>query len=491
MDSFLRFETDQQYLVEKYLASDKTYFNWKSAFDESVEQTGESCSKYKIQSSKFTQSRALICSVEQCNGAGDCRKSTLIGGTLCPAYKVSHNETMSTRARANIIRETLTHGINGLTLEASELQEVLDSCLACKGCRSECPSNVDMTRIRAELLQQIHDRKGTPLRSWMVARMASVQQLGHIVAPLYNLMATWKLSSSIIKRIVSFAPERNIPTLSLETMRSQWTKLSSRRSVVSSQQKKLTHSQGALYLFADEFTNYMEAELGITFANLLTRLGYNVIIPKHVESGRAAISKGCLKLAKKYATRNVELLADIVTDNSPLVGIEPSCILSFRDEYPDLVPIAMRKKAKQLGNNALLFDEFLVREMKKGNISPDDFKDTPVEIWLHGHCHQKALVGIEKTVEMFYLLRGATVHRIASGCCGMAGSFGYEKEHYKTSLAIGEMILFPTIRKAVSESNESVPMFVAAPGTSCRQQILDGTGVHAVHPIEIMYRMLK
>jgi len=486
MDSFLRFEADQEYLVEKYLAADKTYFNWKSAFDESSEQTGESLSKFKVQSSKFTQSRALICSVEQCNGAGDCRKSTLIGGTLCPAYKVSHNEAMSTRARANIIREILTHGIDGLTLEAPELQEVLDSCLACKGCRSECPSNVDMTRIRAELLQQIHDRIGTSLRSWMVARMASVQQLGHLVAPLYNLMATWKLSSSVIKRLVSFSPERKIPTLSLKTMRRQWSSDSGQRLAGSRRQFK-----GIVYLFADEFTNYMEAELGVTFATLLTRLGYNVIIPKHVESGRAAISKGCLKLAKKYAARNVELLADIVTGESPLVGIEPSCILSFRDEYPDLVPISLRQKAKHLGNNTLLFDEFLVREMTKGNISPDDFKDIPVEIWLHGHCHQKALVGIEKTVEMLSLLRGATVHRIASGCCGMAGSFGYEKEHYKTSLAIGEMILFPTIRKAVSESKESVPMFVAAPGTSCRQQILDGTGVHAVHPIEIMYRMLK
>ena len=257
------------------------------------------------------------------------------------------------------------------------------------------------------------------------------------------------------------------------------------------QRSKSPEIQKHVYLFADEFTNYMEAELGITFANLLTRLGYDVIIPQHVESGRAAISKGCLKRAKKYATRNVELLADLVTEDTPLIGIEPSCILSFRDEYPDLVPETLRKKAKCLGNNALLFDEFLVREMWKGNISPDSFKDTDVEIWLHGHCHQKALVGIEKTVEMFSLLRGATVHRIASGCCGMAGSFGYENEHYKTSLAIGEMILFPTIRKAVSESDKSVPMFVAAPGTSCRQQILDGTGVKAVHPIEILYAMLK
>jgi Fe-S oxidoreductase len=483
MDTCLRYDIDQTYLIN----DKETYFNWKSDFNESTERSYETTSSFNVRNSTFDNRRALMCSIEQCNGAGDCRKSTLMGGTLCPAFKVSHNETMSTRARANIIREALTHGINGLTLTAPEVKEVLGSCLACKGCRSECPSNVDMTRLRAELLQHYYDAKGTPLRSWMVARMASVQRLGHIVAPLYNLMARWKLSSSVIKRLVSFAPERTIPTLSPKTMRSQWSTLT----------RSTTHSfnaqsgRGSVYLFADEFTNYMEAELGITFATLLTRLGYYVIIPQHVESGRAAISKGCLKLAKKYATRNVELLADLVTDNTPLIGIEPSCILSFRDEYPDLVPEAIRQKAKRLGNNALLFDEFLVREIRKGNITPDDFKETPVEIWLHGHCHQKALVGVDKTVEMFSLLRGATVHRIASGCCGMAGSFGYEKEHYKTSLAIGEMILFPTIRKAVTHVSNEIPMFVSAPGTSCRQQIFDGTGVKAVHPIEIMYRMLK
>ena len=495
MDTCLRYEIDQAYLLN----DGETYFNWKSDFNESAGQPNETSSTFNVQHLAFDNHRALMCSIEQCNGAGDCRKSTLMGGTLCPAFKVSHNETMSTRARANIIREALTHGINGLTITSPEVKEVLDSCLACKGCRSECPSNVDMTRLRAELLQHYYDAKGTPLRSWMVARMASVQHLGHLVAPLYNLMARWKLSSSVIKRLVSFAPERSIPTLSRKTMRSQWDAYSGQQVAGSGQLVKRQQSRkqaieqykGSVYLFADEFTNHMEAELGISFAKLLTRLGYNVIIPQHVESGRAAISKGCLKLAKKYATRNVKLLADLVTEDAPLVGIEPSCILSFRDEYPDLVPEAQRQKAKCLGNNALLFDEFFVREMQKGNITPDDFKDTPVEIWLHGHCHQKALVGIEKTVEMFSLLRGATVHRIASGCCGMAGSFGYEKEHYKTSLAIGEMILFPTIRKAVSESDKSVPMFVSAPGTSCRQQILDGTGVKAVHPIDILYAMLK
>ena len=499
MDTCLRYDIDQAYLLNDI----KTYFNWKSDFNESIEKSCETSSTFNIQHSTFDNHRALMCSIEQCNGAGDCRKSTLMGGTLCPAFKVSHNETMSTRARANIIREALMHGINGLTITAPEVKEVLDSCLACKGCRSECPSNVDMTRIRAELLQQIHDKKGTPLRSWMVARMAYVQCLGHLVAPIYNLMARWSLSSSVIKHLVGFAAERSIPTLSRKTMRNQWVSYSGKRSVGMAPTIKV--SKGSVYLFADEFTNYMEADLGITFAKLLIRLGYNVIIPQHVESGRAAISKGCLKLAKKYAIRNVKMLADRVTEECPLVGIEPSCILSFRDEYPDLVPESLRQMAKRLGNNALLFDEFVVREMKKGNITAENFKDTSVEIWLHGHCHQKALVGIEKTVEMFSLLRGGTIHRIASGCCGMAGSFGYEKEHYKTSLAIGEMILFPTIRSAVAKQqvadskgdcslvnhSNSQAMFVAAPGTSCRQQILDGTGVKAVHPIEILYAMLK
>ena len=221
------------------------------------------------------------------------------------------------------------------------------------------------------------------------------------------------------------------------------------------------------------------------------RLGYEVEIPRHVESGRAAISKGCLKLAKKFAIKNVNLLKEKVSALTPLVGIEPSCILSFRDEYPDLVPAEMRSDAKRLARNALLFDEFLVREINAGNITPDQFKADEVEIWLHGHCHQKALVGVEKTVTALHLLSGAKINVIPSGCCGMAGSFGYEKEHYKTSLAVGEMVLFPAVRKAIGNKEGITPVIVAAPGTSCRQQILDGTGVKAVHPLEIMYKWLK
>ena len=495
MDSMLRFDVDQQYAIEKELCEkDSTstrsgtyhaYYNWKAAFDE--------C-KVEGATGAKNQLHALMCSIEQCNGAGDCRKSNLIGGTLCPAFKVSGDETKATRARANVLREILTRGWESEAfttalnkdksiLKSEELAEVLDSCLACKGCRSECPSNVDMTRLRSEILQHKYDVSGMPLRSFAVSRMATVEQLGHIVWPIYNLFASWKFSSNIIKNVIKFTTERDIPTLSRVTMRKAVQRECRR------QHGKV--AKGKVYLFADEFTNFQEAELGLTFAKLLLHLGYEVEIPKHVESGRAAISKGNLKLAKKFALKNVNLLKDKISEQTPLVGIEPSCILSFRDEYPDLVPDELRQQAQQLGHNALLFDEFIMREAEAGRITSTDFKSDAVEVWLHGHCHQKALVGTEKTVKAFKLLSGAKIHVIPSGCCGMAGSFGYEKEHYTTSLAIGEMVLFPTIRKAVENADNVTPCIVSAPGTSCRQQILDGTGIHAVHPIEILYRWAK
>lgn len=469
MDSMLRFDVDQQYDIEKRIGSDKTYFNWKAAFDE-CKAPGATGAK--------SQMNALMCSIEQCNGAGDCRKGNLIGGTLCPAYKVSGDELKTTRARANVLRELLTRGG-----DYSLVKDELNSCLACKGCKSECPSNVDMTRLRAEVFQHYYDNHGTPFRSFMVSRMALIEEFGHLVRPLYNFFATWDISSKIIKRIVSFSTERQIPTLCRYSMR-KLVKMEQSRNKNETPKKKV-------YLFADEFTNLQEAELGLTFAQLLLRLGYQVEVPEHVESGRAAISKGCLKYAKKFAEKNVWLLADKISESHPLIGIEPSCILSFRDEYPDLVSPSLRNDALRLAKNCLLYDEFLMKEIADGNISASDFEDTEMNIWLHGHCHQKALVGVDKTAKALEtLLSGAKIHLIPSGCCGMAGSFGYEKEHYKTSLAIGEMILFPTVRKAMSESSD-IPAIVSAPGTSCRQQILDGTGVKAVHPIEILYKMLK
>ena len=473
MDEGLRFDVGQRYAVEGV----KTYYNWRAVFDE--------C-KVEGASGVRSQAHALMCSIEQCNGAGACLKSNLIGGTMCPAYKESADELRSTRARANILREALTRG-DGFSDPA--VAEILDSCLACKGCLSECPSNVDMTRLRSEILQQKYDRNGTPLRSWMVARMPRFEALGAVVRPLYNFFASWNPSAALIKRLIRFSADRQIPTLSRYSM----------RRLVSMERQP---AAGRLvYLFADEFTNHEEAELGLTFVRLLNRLGYRVEVPKHVESGRAAISKGCLRLAKKYAIRNVSLLKDKISAEVPLVGIEPSCILSFRDEYPDLVPPEMRSDAQALGRNCLLFDEFLMREVRAGRIGPDAFREVRADIWLHGHCHQKSLVGVGLTAGLLRMIPGAIVHVIPSGCCGMAGSFGYEKEHYATSIAIGEMVLFPTLRKAMdnafhgssSDTSSTGPRLtlVAAPGTSCRHQILDGTGFQARHPLEILYDSLK
>lgn len=469
MDEYLRFITTLEYNLPK-----KTYFRWNRGF-----------------TNNETQPYAFLSNIEQCNGAGVCRRSNLIGGTMCPSFKSSMEETTTTRARANVLRELLTYGNSSQQskisfkelVKAPEIEEVLNSCLACKGCKSECPSNVDMTRIRAELLQHKWDAEGTPLKIWMIARMALFEKLGRTVRPLYNFFATNSLTERLIKSIVHFAAERHIPTLSRYTM----------HTLVKREQAKHTQPKpkGKVYLFADEFTNNQEAELGLSFARLLLKLGYEVEIPHHVESGRAAISKGCLKLAKKYANKNVEILSPIITEETPLVGIEPSCILSFRDEYPDLVNEDLEEKATSLAKNALLYDEFILREIEAGRITPESFSNDEMEIFLHGHCHQKSLIGIEKTQRVLTtLLQGAKVNVIPSSCCGMAGSFGYEKEHYKKSIAIGEMVLFPAVRKAVKEHKEAEgsPLFVLAPGTSCRQQILDGTGVKAHHPLEILQK---
>lgn len=487
MDSHLRFEANQPYEIEREVSSDGTYFNWKAAFDE--------C-KAKQADKVPTQTRALMCSIEQCNGAGDCRKSNLIGGTLCPAYKVSGEETKTTRARANVLREILIRGWKNevfgtkeqgkSVFDIPELKEVLDSCLACKGCRSECPSNVDMTRLRAEVLQHLHDVKGMPMRPYMVARMAVIERFGSYIPSIYNLFASWSVSSFLIKKLLRFSTKRNIPQLSRQTMRQLV-----RNESLKADKLPARKTGRKVYLFADEFTNYQEAELGLTFARLLLSLGYEVEVPRHTESGRAALSKGDLKRAKRCARENVSLLKEIITEDTPLVGIEPSCILSFRDEYPDLVAPEERADAQRLAKNCLLYDEFIMREANKGVFSSDHFISDPAEIWLHGHCHQKALVGMEKTAEMLRLIPHARVNVIPSGCCGMAGSFGYEKEHYETSMKIGEMVLFPTVRKAMAQSTTHVPVLVSAPGTSCRQQIKDGTGILACHPIEILYKHLK
>jgi FAD/FMN-containing dehydrogenase/Fe-S oxidoreductase len=417
--------------------------------------------------------------VEQCNGSGDCRKSHLAGGTMCPSYMATHNEKDTTRARANILRNFLTHSDQVNKFDHKEIKDVLDLCLSCKGCKSECPSNVDMAKLKAEFLQHYQDANGVPLRSRLIANFNNIAAFGSIWPSLYNWMMTGPTLTNVMKKLAGFALKRSMPAIHSITLRNWFIKHQRIK------QEKQVHSLKRVYLFCDEFTNYQDTEIGIKAILLLENLGYEVIMPKHLESGRAAISKGLLRKAKKIAQHNVWCLGSLITEESPLIGIEPSSILTFRDEYPDLVQEEQLETAKKLAANAFMIDEFLAREMKKGNILKSQFNSDKKQIKLHGHCQQKAFNALSATEQVLSFPENYTVNTIASGCCGMAGSFGYEKEHYDLSMQIGELVLFPEIRK------QSEEIVIAAPGTSCRHQIKDGTSRKALHPVEVLYDALK
>jgi Fe-S oxidoreductase len=248
---------------------------------------------------------------------------------------------------------------------------------------------------------------------------------------------------------------------------------------------KKNRKSETVYLFCDEFTNYNDVEVGKKTVQLLERLGYEVIIPDHLESGRTYLSKGLVRDAQKIAIENVTRLKDLITAETPLIGIEPSAILGFRDEYADLMPQELKAAAQHLGKNSLLIDEFIAQEIDNGRITKTAFTSEKRLVKLHGHCHQKALASQVPTKKMLSLPENYEVQLIPSGCCGMAGSFGYEKEHYELSMQVGELVLFPTVRQ------QPMDVLIAAPGTSCRHQIKDGTGRVARHPAEILFDALK
>ncbi len=415
---------------------------------------------------------------EQCNGSGDCRKTHLSGGTMCPSFMATRNEKDTTRARANILREFLTNSNKINRFDHKEIYEVMELCLSCKGCKSECPSNVDVAKLKAEFLQHYYDVNGVPFRSKLIANFSAMAKLGSYAPFLYNLAVTAPGISNLIKWGSGFAQKRSMPTLYKTTLLN-WHRKHTRHSA--GMNRKF---YGRVFLFCDEFTNYNDTEIGMKAILLLEKLGYEVIIPEHTESGRAWMSKGLIREGKKIANKNIELLNTVVTEEIPLLGIEPSAILSFRDEYIDLADKDKLNDAKRLSKNVLLVDEFIAREMNKGNITKDLFTNRKAKILLHGHCQQKSIASVAPTVAMLSFPENYEVEVIPSGCCGMAGSFGFEKEHYGLSMQIGEMVLFPAVRKQPED------VIIAAPGTSCRHQIKDGTGKKSRHPVEIMYEAL-
>jgi len=420
----------------------------------------------------FTQNESILRLAEKCSGSGDCRKTEITGGTMCPSFMATRDEKDTTRARANMLRQFLTNSNKENRFDHEELKEVMDLCLSCKGCKTECPSSVDIAKMKAEFLQHYYDANGASFRSKLIANFTQSQKLGSYVAPIYNFFATNQITSGIIKSVVGFAPNRSLPKVHSTTL-SAWVK----KQEPAKQKRKV-------YLFSDEFTEYNDTEIGITAYKLLTALGYEVVVPKHLESGRTFLSKGFVKKAKELANKNVDMLADLISEETPLLGIEPSAIITFRDEYVDLVDSKNKIKAVNLAKHALMIDEFLVKEIRAGRIHAEQFTADKQKIKLHGHCYQKAFKLVDYTKQLLSLPTNFEVEVIPSGCCGMAGSFGYEKEHFEVSQKVAELVLFPTLRKTGAE------YIIAAAGTSCRHQIKDGVHRKSYHPVEIMYNAL-
>ncbi|GAB3645836.1 FAD-binding and (Fe-S)-binding domain-containing protein [Echinicola sediminis] len=416
----------------------------------------------------------ILRAAEKCNGSGDCRKLPVSGGTMCPSYMATKNEKDTTRGRANTLREFLTKNNQPNPFDHPEIKEVMDLCLSCKGCTSECPSNVDMASLKAEFLHQYHKTHGVPLRSKAFAYINNLNELGSLVPGLTNFFMTNKSTGSMMKKFLGVAEQRSLPTIAKVNLRNWYKKNYSK---LPEPVKKV----GTVNFFCDEFTNFNDTEIGVKAIKLLRYLGYEVKLNDHPESGRGAISKGLLDRAKVLANKNVRLFKDIVSLDEPLVGVEPSAILSFKDEYPRLVDKDLVGDAKKLKQNSMMVDEFLAKEAMRGNITADQFTKASKKVLLHGHCHQKSLSSVQFTQQLLRLPENYTLETIPSGCCGMAGSFGYEEEHYEVSMKVGELVLFPAVRKAESET------IVAAPGTSCRHQIADGTGRKALHPIEVLF----
>ena len=417
----------------------------------------------------FESTGGILNTVEKCNGSGDCRKLSFAGGTMCPSYRATMDEKDSTRGRANVLREFLTQNTKENPFNHPEIKEAMDLCVSCKACKSECPSNVDMSSLKAEFLYQYQKSNPISVRSKLIAHNAKVNSIAHRFAGIYNFIG----KSTLFKSLIGVHPKRSLPNLQSKTLRKWFSGV-----------QQENHSK-SVYLFCDEYTNHFDVELGKKSILLLNKLGYKVIMPAHSESARAYISKGFLEEAKTIATNNVSIFSALISNDKPLIGIEPSAILGFRDEYPNLVDANLRSTAENLAENVFTIEEFLAKELNAHKIDISKFTTKTETIYYHGHCHQKALSSDVYAETILNIPPNFKVETIDSGCCGMAGSFGYEKEHFDLSQQIGEDRLFPFLRELKKE------VIVSASGTSCRHQIRDGVNKTALHPIEILYNALN
>ena len=416
----------------------------------------------------FTGQGGFARAVEMCSGMGECRKK--LDGTMCPSYMGTLDEEHSTRGRANALRAVLSGKVPKEEFTGKRLHDVMDLCLECKACKAECPSNVDMAKLKYEFLDHYHRVNGLPLRNRLFGGIERLNRIGSQFAPLSNWVVGSGLNRWLMEKLAGIDRRRPLPQFAGVTFE-DW---------FDGRKPEGDGAKGEVVLFHDTFNNFNTPNVAVATTRLLERLGYHVLLVNKRCCGRPMISKGMLGEAKNNAAWNVDQLAEYAERGVPIVGMEPSCLLTLRDEYPDFL---RTNEAKLVARNSFLLEEFLLQERDTGKVSLS-FGANGRKALLHGHCHQKALVGTVPTVA---LLKGAgfEVSEVDSGCCGMAGSFGFEKEHYDLSLTIGNRRLAPAVKSASAEVE------IVAPGISCRQQIEHLTGRKAKHTAEVLWEVLN
>jgi FAD/FMN-containing dehydrogenase/Fe-S oxidoreductase len=416
----------------------------------------------------FAEQGGFARAVEMCSGMGECRKK--LDGTMCPSYMGTLDEEHSTRGRANALRSVLSGKVPKEEFTGKRLYEVMDLCLECKACKAECPSNVDMAKLKYEFLDHYHRANGLPLRNRIFGGIETLNRLGSRLAPLSNWVANSFLTRWLMELFAGVDRRRPLPQFAGETFE-DWFR---------SHKTDGDGAHGEVVLFNDTFNNFNTPNVAIAATRFLERSGYRVLLVDKKCCGRPMISKGMLGQAKENAAWNVDKLAPYAEKGIPIVGLEPSCLLTLRDEYPEFI---RTNTAKKVAANSFLLEEFVQREQAAGRLSING-GGKGRKVLLHGHCHQKALVGTAPTVAMLKAA-GFEVSEVDSGCCGMAGSFGFEKEHYELSLTIGNRRLGPAVKAAGADVE------IVAPGISCRQQIDHLAGRNAKHPAELLLEVLS
>jgi FAD/FMN-containing dehydrogenase/Fe-S oxidoreductase len=420
----------------------------------------------------FSAEGGMVRAAELCAGVGECRKKR--SGTMCPSYRATSEEQHSTRGRANALRLALTGQLGLAGPTDPMLHDAMDLCLECKACKSECPTNVDMARLKAEFLNQFHRVHGQSWRSWLQGNVAGLSRWGSRLAPLSNALARSRAVRWLNEKLLGIDRRRCPPPFARRTL------LSSRQAIEGWNGSRATRER--VVLFPDTFTNYYEPQIGLAAVQLLQRAGCEVTLgPIGLRCcGRPLISSGMLDEAVRNARQNVALLYPLATADYTLTACEPSCILTIQDDYHALLRGEERQKAEIVARRCLTFEE-LLDQLPAPCLS---FRANPVRILLQGHCHQRSLVGMSSSLHLLGRIPGAKAIDLDAGCCGMAGAFGYEREHYEVSRLVGEHCLFPALRQKDPDA------VVVASGFSCRMQIEHFTGRRALHPAQLLSELL-